>query len=344
MGLWGHAGRRGDRRVLNRRRERPGTRLAVRRGAVGVGVVQGLGAIGGREDRAGGCRGFGPHGRWFRRAVSADAYRRGPSRRGRHRVVQPGNTAGFYGHAAGRGTRRGVAQLEVTINVRNRTARRSPTHRPTPLDVTANFLSRNPDQAPHHRTPNLEVTPTRSHFTAQPLSRCPQLEVPVAGSPQRFTPHRSRRPQRKIPVGIPGLPDTLGIRTGIPVDANPTDTDLGIAQRPRRHTLRLGVSRARNRIVRRPRRSRTSAPAPPLRLRGPRGPRGPPLPHPLVHGPRPPTTARATPYSPDSTRFAGRGAGAGQRPVSGGGGRGAWGWWRGTRWCRAPVCGAGPGS
>lgn len=245
-------------------------------------------------------------------------------------------TASAYARTCGRRPRYGTPQLEITVNVRDRTAGRSPTHRPTRPDVTAGILSRTPDQAPHHRAPNLEVTPARGHFAAQPLKRCPQLEVPVAGSPRRLIPHHTRRTQREVPVGIP---DSLGIRTGIPVDANATDTDPGIVQRPRRNTL--AVSRTRNRITRRPRRSRTSTSAPPLRLRGSRGP---PLPHPLVHGPRPPTTARATPYSPDSTRFAGRGAGAGQRPVSGGGGRGAWGWRRGTRWCRAPVCGAGPGS
>ena len=270
MSLWGHTGRRSDRRVLNRRRGRPGPRLAVRRGAVGVGVVQGPGPIGAREGLAGSRRGYGAGG--FRSEISADAYSRG----------------------AGRRTRHGVTQLEIAVNVRTRTASWSPTQRPTQLDVTAGTLSRTPDQASRRRPLQLEVTPTGSHFTAQPVNRCPQLEVPVTDS-------RTRRPQREVPVGIPDMPGTLGIGTGIPVDASPTDMDPGIPQRPRRSTLRLSRTRYRNN-----RHRRAPPPSPPLR------PRRPPLRRPLVHGSRPPTTARATPYSPDSTRFAGRGAEAGQ--------------------------------
>ena len=118
MSLWGHTGSRSDRRVLNRRRGRPGPRLAVRRGAVGVGVVQGLGPVGAREGLAGSRRGYGTGG--FRPELSADAHGRGPGRGDRPGVIHLGNTVGVYDHAAGRGTRHGVAQLEVTIGVYDR--------------------------------------------------------------------------------------------------------------------------------------------------------------------------------------------------------------------------------
>ena len=162
MSLWGHTGSRSDRRVLNRRRGRPGPRLAVRRGAVGVGVVQGLGPVGAREGLAGSRRGYGTggfrpelsadaHGRGpgrgdrpgviqlgrSRPELSADAYSRGPGRGDRPGVIHLGNTVGVYDHAAGRGTRHGVAQLEVTIGVYDRPVSPGPRDRMTRLGTNA---------------------------------------------------------------------------------------------------------------------------------------------------------------------------------------------------------------
>ncbi len=112
--------------MLNGRRGRPGARLAVWRGAVRVGVVQWLGSIAGREDRAGGRRGFG-RGR-FRFEISADAYRLGAGRGDRRGVIRLGKAIGVYGCAAGRGDWRGVVQLEVIARVYDRAADRGLRH------------------------------------------------------------------------------------------------------------------------------------------------------------------------------------------------------------------------
>jgi len=127
--------------VLNGRRGRPRARLAVRRGAVGVGVVQGFGPIGGREDRAGECRGFGHGG--FRFDISAGARRRGAARTDRLGVsglgaVRLGNAVGVHGHTAGRGNWRGVLQLEVTAGVHDHTAGRKRRRGVLRLAITVN--------------------------------------------------------------------------------------------------------------------------------------------------------------------------------------------------------------
>ncbi|WP_158713498.1 hypothetical protein [Streptomyces sp. NRRL F-525] len=52
-------------------------------------------------------------------------------------MIHLGNTVGVYGHAAGRETRHGVAQLEVTVGLYDRPVSPGPRDRMTRLDTNA---------------------------------------------------------------------------------------------------------------------------------------------------------------------------------------------------------------
>lgn len=96
------------------------------------------------------------------------------------RSDQPGTaqlevTTSTYARAANHRARPRATHLNTSANTRHRHASCNLTRRTTRSGTSANTL----DRTAHPRLSQREVTPTRSHFTAQPLNRRPQLKVPI---------------------------------------------------------------------------------------------------------------------------------------------------------------------